>query len=43
MGWASKRNGDLLRVAEHEFDVFSTVDQPIGLVDPSGRRFTTGC
>jgi len=27
MGWASKRNGDLLRVAEHEFDVFLTVDQ----------------
>jgi hypothetical protein len=29
MGWASKRNGDLLRVAEHEFDVFVTVDQKL--------------
>lgn len=29
MGWASKRNGDLLRVAEHEFDVFLTVDQKL--------------
>ncbi len=27
MGWAGKRNGDLLRVAEHEFDVFLTVDR----------------
>jgi predicted nuclease of predicted toxin-antitoxin system len=29
MGWASKRNGDLLRAAEHEFDVFLTVDQKL--------------
>ena len=29
MGWASKRNGDLLRLAEREFDVFLTVDQEI--------------
>ena len=29
MGWASKRNGDLLGVAEHEFDVFLTVDQKL--------------
>ena len=29
MGWASKRNGDLLRVAEHEFDVFVTVNQKL--------------
>ena len=29
MGWASKRNGDLLRVAAHEFDVFLTVDQKL--------------
>jgi hypothetical protein len=29
MGWASKRNGDLLRVAEQEFDVFLTVDQKL--------------
>jgi predicted nuclease of predicted toxin-antitoxin system len=26
MGWASKRNGDLLRLAEREFDVLLTVD-----------------
>jgi hypothetical protein len=25
-GWASKRNGELLRLAEREFDVFLTVD-----------------
>ncbi len=29
MGWASKRNGDLLRLAEQEFDVFLTVDQKL--------------
>ena len=29
MGWASKRNGDLLRVAEQEFDLFLTVDQKL--------------
>jgi len=27
MGWASKRNGELLRLAEREFDVFLTVDR----------------
>ena len=27
MGWASKRNGELLRLAEQEFDVFLTVDR----------------
>lgn len=26
MGWASKRNGELLELAEREFDVFLTVD-----------------
>jgi hypothetical protein len=29
MGWASKRNGELLRLAEREFDVFLTVDRQI--------------
>lgn len=29
MGWAGKRNGDLLRLAEQEFDVFVTVDQKL--------------
>ena len=29
MGWASKRNGDLLRVAEQQFDAFLTVDQKL--------------
>ena len=29
MGWASKRNGELLHLAEREFDVFLTVDQKI--------------
>ena len=27
MGWASKRNGELLALAEGEFDVFLTVDR----------------
>jgi predicted nuclease of predicted toxin-antitoxin system len=27
MGWAGKRNGDLLRLAAREFDVFLTVDR----------------
>ena len=27
MGWAGKKNGELLRLAEQEFDVFITLDQ----------------
>lgn len=27
MGWASKRNGDLLALAEGQFDIFLTVDR----------------
>jgi len=27
MGWASKQNGELLRLAERQFDVFLTVDR----------------
>jgi hypothetical protein len=26
MGWAGRKNGDLLRLAEHGFDIFLTVD-----------------
>ncbi|MFB2981734.1 DUF5615 family PIN-like protein [Microseira sp. BLCC-F43] len=26
-GWASKKNGELLQLADNEFDVFLTVDQ----------------
>ena len=29
MGWASKRNGELLRLAEREFDAFVTVDRKL--------------
>ena len=29
MGWASKRNGELLRLGEREFDVFLTVDRKL--------------
>ena len=29
MGWASTRNGALLRLAESEFDVFLTVDRKL--------------
>jgi hypothetical protein len=28
-GWASRRNGELLRLAQHEFDVFVTADQKL--------------
>jgi predicted nuclease of predicted toxin-antitoxin system len=27
MGWAAKRNGELLKLVENEFEVFLTVDQ----------------
>ena len=27
MGWASKRNGELLRLAAREFDIFLTADR----------------
>ena len=29
MGWSGKRNGELLRVAERDFDVFLTVDRKL--------------
>jgi hypothetical protein len=29
MGWAGKSNGDLLRLAEQEFEVFLTADQKL--------------
>lgn len=29
MGWASKRNSELLRLAEREFDAFLTVDRKL--------------
>ena len=29
MGWASKRNGELLRLAKPRFDVFVTVDRKL--------------
>ena len=29
MGWAGKRNGEVLRLAEREFEVFLTVDQKL--------------
>ena len=28
-GWASRRNGELLRLAQHEFDVFVTADRKL--------------
>jgi hypothetical protein len=31
MGWAAMRNGDLLRPAEREFDVFVTVDRNLSV------------
>jgi len=29
MGWSGKKNGELLRLAESEFDVFVTTDQSL--------------
>jgi hypothetical protein len=37
MGWASKSNGELLRLAEQQFDAFLTADQKI----PNERNLTT--
>jgi hypothetical protein len=31
MGWASKQNGELLHLAEGQFDVFLTVDRNLSL------------
>ena len=36
MGWASKRNGELLALAAAEFDVFLTVDRNLD------HHWTTG-
>jgi hypothetical protein len=38
-GWAGIKNGDLLTLAEKEFDVFVTVDRKIG-VEQDLTRFT---
>lgn len=37
MGWASKRNGDLLGLAETDFDVFLTVDRNLSFQQDVGR------
>ena len=37
MGWASKRNGELLRLAEADFDVFLTVDRNLSFQQDTGR------
>ena len=37
MGWASKRNGDLLGLAEGHFDVFLTVDRNLSFQQDVGR------
>lgn len=34
MGWAGKRNGDLLRLAQEEFDAFLTVDRNLAYQQP---------
>jgi predicted nuclease of predicted toxin-antitoxin system len=39
MGWASKRNGELLALAEGEFDVFLTVDRNLSFQNEV-TRFT---
>jgi len=31
MGWASRRNGDLLTIAQDQFDVFLTVDRNLSV------------
>ncbi|MEO8482589.1 MAG: DUF5615 family PIN-like protein [Acidobacteriota bacterium] len=37
MGWASKRNGELLGLAEAAFDVFLTVDRNLSFQQDVGR------
>ena len=37
MGWASKKNGELLALAEPEFDVFLTVDRHLSFQQEVGR------
>ena len=37
MGWASKRNGELLTLAEAAFDVFLTVDRNLSFQQDIGR------
>ena len=37
MGWASKRNGELLALAEEDFDVFVTVDRNLSFQQDVGR------
>lgn len=37
MGWASKRNGDLLTLAEGHFDVFLTVDRNLSFQQDVSR------
>ena len=36
MGWASKKNGELLALAESEFDVFLTVDRNLSFQQDIG-------
>jgi predicted nuclease of predicted toxin-antitoxin system len=37
MGWASKKNGELLALAESEFDVFLTVDRNLSFQQDISR------
>ena len=37
LGWASKQNGDLLALAEGQFDVFLTVDRNLSFQQNVGR------
>ena len=37
MGWASKRNGELLALAETDFEVFVTVDRNLAFQQDIGR------
>lgn len=37
MGWASKKNGELLALAEGAFDVFLTVDRNLSFQQDLGR------
>lgn len=37
MGWASKKNGELLALAEAEFDVFVTVDRNLSFQQDVNR------
>ncbi|MGQ0445403.1 MAG: DUF5615 family PIN-like protein [Beijerinckiaceae bacterium] len=40
-GWAGRKNGDLLRLAQEQFDAFITVDRNMAFQQDAGQIDTT--